>query len=115
MFFILIFLPKAISFHIWRLKCVCIFILFTKKVGQSVQIFGLYGFVKSDLYEMAFIELNSSSPNIFSLIHMSFENITDKSLSRSKNLKRSCENERDFLCSKFIFNRFTGLAQQCPI
>ena len=25
-----------------------------KKVGQSVQIFGLYGFVKSDLYEMAF-------------------------------------------------------------
>ena len=34
MFFILIFLPKAISFYIWRLKCVCIFILFTKKVGQ---------------------------------------------------------------------------------
>ena len=25
-----------------------------KKVGQSVQFFGLYGFAKSDLYEMAF-------------------------------------------------------------
>ena len=39
-----------------------------------------------------YLEPKSSSPNIFSLIHMSFENITDKSLSRSKNLKRSCEN-----------------------
>ena len=68
MFFILIFLPKAISFHIWRLKCVCIFILFTKKVGQSVQIFGLYGFVKSDLYEMAF-----RSPDLPGLKYSSLE------------------------------------------
>ena len=30
-----IFLPKAISFHIWGLKCICIFILFTKSMGQS--------------------------------------------------------------------------------
>ena len=36
MFFILIFLPKAISFHIWRLKCICIFLLFTKKYGAEV-------------------------------------------------------------------------------
>ena len=30
-----------------------------KKVGQFVQIFGLYGFVKSDLYEMAFMLKNT--------------------------------------------------------
>ena len=39
MFFILIFLPKAISFHIWRLKCICIFLLFTKSMGQLCAIF----------------------------------------------------------------------------
>ena len=39
MFFILIFLPKAISFHIWRLECICIFLLFTKSMGQSCAIF----------------------------------------------------------------------------
>ena len=40
MFFILIFLPKAISFHIWRLKCICIFLLFTKTMGQNRERFG---------------------------------------------------------------------------
>ena len=29
-------------------------IVYKKKVGQNVQIFGLYGFVKLHLYEMAF-------------------------------------------------------------
>ena len=36
MCFILIFLPKAILFHIWRLKCICVFLLFTKKYGAEV-------------------------------------------------------------------------------
>ena len=39
MFFVLIFFPKAISFHIWCLKCICIFLLFTKGMGQSCTIF----------------------------------------------------------------------------
>ena len=34
--------------------CLYFHIVYKKKVRQSVQIFGLYGFVKSDLYEMAF-------------------------------------------------------------
>ena len=58
MFFVLIFLPKAISFHIWRLKCICIFLFFTKSMGQACAFFfGFYGFAKSDLYEMAFNRL----------------------------------------------------------
>ena len=36
MFFVLIFFPKAISFHIWCLKCICIFLLFTKKSRAEV-------------------------------------------------------------------------------
>ena len=36
MFFILLFPPKVTSFHIWRLKCICILLLFTKKYGAEV-------------------------------------------------------------------------------
>ena len=68
MFFVLIFLPKAISFHIWRLKRICIFLLFTKSMGQSCAIFLDFIDSPSQTYmKLAFINFLNSKVRLYSV------------------------------------------------